>query len=246
MTDIVLVQGSHVLPDPEVVAALPAMTKWAKLVTDSYAMPSCRLDFVQFAVWQSVPLGDPPPIPVFLNRHSTEPGALGFHDKMNGKPYGRSFSGDDLLDRINPWVTLTHEIAEILGNAMIDQFVTLVDGSKVPRELSDPVEDDIQAIVIDNRPHSNFVLPEYWNARGGMVAGLRFDYQGRLSGPCPMLTPGGYLPILRPGAAHWTQITERHLIGGTEAMGVRAARFRGSIRHRALEFVPNLAAGGGP
>jgi hypothetical protein len=229
MTDIVLVQASRVLPDAEVIAALPAMTKWTRLVTDSYGMPSMRLGFVPLDAWQPNPNSFP--TPVFLNRHSTDPMALGFHDLMNGKPYGRSFSGDDILDRINPWVTLTHEIAEILGNGMIDKFTILSDGSKVPDELSDAVEDDIQAIVIDNRPHSNFVLPPYWTAAIGLK---RYDYTGRLSGPCPVLTPGGYLPILRPGAKNWTQINEYHLTG-TRRIGVRAERYAGSLRHRQLE-----------
>ncbi len=238
MTNIAIVQASHVLSDADVLARLPSLTAWAKLVTDAYGLEPVFFSLMPLITWLRGSTPPRGPIPVFLNRHSTEPGDLGFHDVSNGRPYGRSFSGDDLLDRIDPWVTLSHEIAEILVNPFVREFITLLDGSRTVKEICDPVEDDIQAIEIDGCKWSNFVLPPYWATEPG-PPGTRYAYsQGnfaQLAGPCPALTPGGYLPILRPGASAWTQIVERHLIGGTEALGVRAQRFRGSLRHRMLE-----------
>jgi hypothetical protein len=233
MTDIVLVQASRVLPDADVIAALPSLTAWAKLVTDTHAIEPATFSFMQLddflagkgaGAW-----------PIFLNKHSTEPNALGFHDVANGAPYGRSFSGDDILDRISPWVTLSHEAGEIIRNPMVQDFVTLRDGSITPRELCDAVEDDIQAIVIDNIPYSNFVYPTYWDVDVQHPLGTKFDYQGRLSGPCPALTPGGYLAILPPGPGQqWGQITARRLGGGGNS--VRAERHHNnSLRARLLQ-----------
>jgi hypothetical protein len=187
--------------------------------------------------WLSrVQSGDPAtwPIPIYLNRHSTEPGALGFHDAQNGRPYGRSFSGDDLLDRIDPYVTLAHEAGETILNPYIRNFFTDRLGNRYSRELCDAVEDDIQAVEIDGYKWSNFVLPPYWDDRTAHPPGTKFDYQGRLSGPCPALTPGGYMAVLRPGASSWTQINEMHL-GSRPRPSVRSQRFHGSLRHRQLE-----------
>jgi hypothetical protein len=234
MTDFILVQASNVLLDTDVITALPSLAKWARLLTDAFALPAARLDFISLSAWQVAPNAFP--APVFLNRHSTDPLALGFHATMNGKPYGRSFAGDDLLDRISPWVTLSHEVGEIIINGMIDKFFTDRLGNRYPMEDMDAVEDDIQAIVIDNIPFSNQCLPSYWDDRTAHAPGTKFDYQGRLSGPCPALTPGGYLGVLRHGAASWTQITEMHL-GSRPRPSVRSQRFHGSLRHRQLETI---------
>lgn len=233
ITDICLVQASGVIPDAEVIAALPALNAWAKLVTDSHALTACKISFMTLAQWKAGQASDTPPL--FLNRHSTDPGAAGFHSTMpDGAPFGRSFSGDDILDGVNPWVTITHETGEMIGNLWVKNFVTLKDGSTVPRELSDAVEDDIQAIVIGGIPCSNFVLETYWQDTIAYPPGTTFDYQGRLSGPCPTLTPGGYQSILAPGGQQWTQVTAMHL-GSRPRPSVRSQRFHGSLRHQQLE-----------
>ena len=114
MPDIVLVQASTILPDAEVIAALPALGKWTRLVTDAYGLEPVSLSFMLLADFQAGKAQET--WPLFLNRHSTDPGALGFHDTLDGRPYSRSFSGDDKLDGLNPWVTITHELAEMIVN----------------------------------------------------------------------------------------------------------------------------------
>jgi hypothetical protein len=231
MTEIVLVQASHILPDAEVIAALPSLTKWAKLVTDAYGLEPVTFSFMSLAMFMQTDRGL---WPLFINRHSTDPGALGFHDQANGVPYGRSFAGDDILDRISPWVTLSHEAGEMILNPHIQNFFNDRLGNRYPMELCDVFEDDIQAIEIDGYKWSNAALPPYWDDLTAHPPGTKFDLQGRGQGPCPALTPGGYLPILRPGAPAWTQITEMRL-GSRPRPSVRSQRFHGSLRHRQLE-----------
>lgn len=233
ITDIVLVQASAVIPDAEIIAAVPAFQKWGKLVTDSWAFPSCTFSFMPLDQFLAGDAGDTPGL--LFNRHSPDPMALGFHDVgPDGKPFGRTFSGDDLLDRLSPWVTASHEAGEMLGNLYVKIFVTLRDGSITVRELCDAVEDDAQAIVIDNIPFSNFVLPAYYDIATDHPSGTRFDYQGRLSGICPALTPGGYVSILPPGPGQeWTQLTAMRL-GSRPRPSVRSQRFHGSLRHQQL------------
>ena len=234
--DIVLVQASRVLPDADVIAAIPSLTKWAKLVTDSYALPECHVSFMQLQDYLAGKAGPASPnlAPLFINKHSTDPGALGFHDTDNaGIPYGRTFAGDDLLDRVSPWTTMAHEVGEVLNNPFVKKIVTLRNGDLTPEEIADAVEDDSQAIIIDNYAWSNFVFPNYWEDKVAYPPGTKFDYQGRLRGPAPTLTPGGYLSIYPPGGPSWTQITAMHL--GTRARpSARSARFHGSLRHRQL------------
>lgn len=225
MTDICVVQASRVLSDADVIAALPSLTKWSRLVTDAYALAPVTISFVTFADFQ---LGKAVGAwPLFLNKHSTEPDALGFHEVDDtGEPYGRSFSGDDILDGISPWVTLSHELGEMIVDPYTNFVVHLRDGSMTIREICDAVEDDIQAITIDNLPWSNFVLPPYWDDVTAHPPGTKFDYQGRLSGSCPSLSPGGYISILRPGQP-WSQITDMRL-GGRPS--IRSLRFHSSLR----------------
>ncbi len=232
MPDLCLVQASHVLPDADVIAALPSLTKWSRLVTDAYALAPATFSFMTFADFQ---LGKAAGAwPLFLNKHSTDPTALGFHDTLGGEPYGRSFSGDDILDGISPWVTLSHEAGEMIVDPYTNSIVHLKDGSMTIREICDAVEDDIQAITIDNLPWSNFVYPEYWDDVTAHPPGTRFDCQCRLSGPCPSLTPGGYVALLRPGQP-WSQVTDRRI--GSRA-SVRADRHMTSHRARRMMLVP--------
>ncbi len=234
MPDIVLVQASNVLADADVIAGLPALGKWAKLVTDAYGLERCDFSFMSLT---DVIAGKASGAwPLFLNRHSTDASMLGFHDTQDGAPYGRSFSGDDLLDGLNPWVTLTHEAGEMIGNPFVKNFVTLRDGSICPRELSDSCEDDSQAIVIDGIACSNFVLPAYWDDTKAYPTEYLFDQRSlmdrtqRLTGPCPSLTPGGYQAILRPGQP-WSQVTEMRLGGHPSA---RSIRHHNSSRRQAM------------
>jgi len=64
----------------------------------------------------------------------------------------------------------------MLGNLYIKNFITLRDGSIAPKEAADAVEDDAQAIVIDNIPFSNFVLPNYWEDTVAYAPGTKFDH----------------------------------------------------------------------
>lgn len=239
MTDLVLVQASTVIPDAEIIAAIPAFQKWTKLLTDSWALPPCTLSFMRLDQYLAGAAGATPGL--LFNKHSPDPTALGYHDvTAAGVPFGRTFSGDDILDGISVWVTAAHEAGEMLLNPYVKNFVTLPDGSITPEEACDAVEDDAQAIVIDNIPFSNFVLPPFYEPLVRQPLGAKYDYKSlmdgnqRLTGPIPNLTPGGYASILRPGAGQqWGQITEMHL-GSRPRPSVRQQRYHGSPRHQQL------------
>jgi hypothetical protein len=67
------------------------------------------------------------------------------------------------------------------------------------------VEDDSIAYMKDGVLVSDFVTPAYFFESKD----TKYDFCGRLTGPAPALTPGGYLGIYDPATGHWTQVTAR-------------------------------------
>lgn len=163
---------------------LPAFQKYV----DLFLFPSWGFT-AKLHLFASVPEADPNMWWMVINNTSDDPGALGYHDvQPNGHPFGRVFVKDDTEAKASIPVTITHELAELLGNPYVKNFAML-GGKKWLRELCDAVEDDGQALLIDGVPCSNYVLPNYF------VEGSKgpWDYQGKLKGPCPTLTAGGYM-----------------------------------------------------
>ena len=211
--EIVIVNASPVLTDAEVQIIVPALQH----VDDTMLRPAWGFEP---AVYSFMPLGQLPAAddirwPIYLNRHSTDPGALGWHDDQ-GRPFGRVFVGDCLRYGISWTVDASHEAFEMRGNPFIKEFVKLVDGRTTVRELCDAVEDDALAIEVGGVKISDFVLPAYF-ARDEVGP---YDYGGHLAGPCPALTAGGYQSLLVNGV--WTQLTAM-LLGGPPSY--RSARY---------------------
>lgn len=207
MTAILIVNACSILTDAEVQSILPALQRWDdEMLRPSYGLDACTYSFMPHG--QLPNPADTSVWPIFLNRHSIDDGVLGWHDDQAGKTFGRIFVGDAMRYGVEWTVTLSHEAAETRVDPQINDLVALPDGRQTLREACDAVESDDQAIDVDGVKLSNFVLPAYW--RNDPLG--PWDYQRRLSGPAPALTPGGYLSIF--DGSNWVQITAMHLGGG--------------------------------
>ena len=222
MTDLVLVNASHILTDAEVQAILAPLSKW----DNDYLRPAWGLDaatysFATLAQFQNGATTGAEPI--FVNNHSRDPGALGWHTASpDGQPFGRVFAGDCKRYGISWTVDLSHEAGEMRVDPTIDNYFRLTDGRIVLREVGDAVESDENGITVDGVLFTDFVLPDYFSNKSG----VRFDYEGKLRGACPTLTPGGYMGIFENG--QWGQVT-------MNMMGPASYR---SIRHQNSHRTP--------
>ncbi len=226
--NIVLVNASLVWTDTQVIAVLPGIQAWDdQYVRPAYALDKCIYSFMTMRDFQAGK--GTGAVPLFLNRHSVDPGVLGFHD-YPGVTYGRAFIGDCIRYGVSPTTDISHEAAEIRWNPQINKFFTIPDGpfagNIAPQELSDAVEADQFGIAINNMLFSDVVWPDYWSAK---KAGS-FDAQGQLRGHCPTMLPGGYQSLFdrRHG---WHQINAR-FIGGPASW--RSARFDNTHRGLAI------------
>jgi hypothetical protein len=234
MTDIVIVNASHVLQDKEITDILHGMQAWDRLLQAAYGMDAGHYSFATMAQFQAGKTTGA--WPIFINNHSSEAGALGWHDASpGGVPFGRVFAGDCKRYGVSWTVDMTHEAAEMRLNPQINKFFRLADGRVAPMEACDAVEDDTLAIVIGNLALSDFVLPTYWT-KGQPIRPGTYDYRGKLRGPCPALTPGGYQSLYFDG--QWHQVTAMHL-GGPASF--RSTRFHNSPRRWQLADVPEAS-----
>ena len=116
-------------------------------------------------------------------------GCYGWHDVKRGVPVGYvdvqtcTANGQDVLS------VLAHELAEMMGDPMIDQRATMPDGRVMYRELCDPVQGRLykQGSTLV----SNFVYPSYFDVNG--VA--PYDYLCVLKKPFEIDAQGGYAII---------------------------------------------------
>lgn len=174
----------------------------------------------------AIPTLDPVCWPVFINRHSSDGGVLGWHDDENTHVFGRVFAGDCMAYGVAWQVTLSHEVLELVADPTINRTATTSDGRICALEVCDPCEDDSQAYPRASQKVSNFVLPSYFNLEPAQNS--RYDFGGHLSAPAPALTNGGYISI-EDSTGNWTQID------ADRANGLKSARalmhgFRRTIR----------------
>jgi hypothetical protein len=234
MKTLYVVNASKVLSDVEVQATVEPiqaqidrdfMPVWKDRVREAAIK-------VAFARMQDIPQLPEDCWPVFLNRHSNDDGALGWHDddsSQNIHKFGRIFVGDCLLLGLNWQVTLSHEVLELVLDPNIQRVYRMANGELAAFEACDAVESDDQAYKIGEFLASNFVLPAYFSKN---LPGP-FDFCKKLKDRCPGLTPGGYMSETKGG--RWTQVS----MDRGNLMGRRAAMqgHRRQIRATTPEFV---------
>src|SRR5262249_45608854 len=100
-TTIVIVNASSVLKDADIAAILPAVQKWDnEMLSPAYPeFGACKYEFMTWK--QAQPYAELRGFPdnaqpIYVNNHSTDPGALGWHTDESNFIYGRLFAGDCL------------------------------------------------------------------------------------------------------------------------------------------------------
>jgi len=123
-------------------------------------------------------------------------GVLGFHDVYitDATPISYVFAKTDLDFKLDPCVTFSHEILEMLADCYCT-FNALIDDTLYSIEVADAVEDDGDAYVIGDQRVSNFMFPEWFDPR---CKGKKVDFRGLCRTPLQIL-PGGYMPVFTIG-----------------------------------------------
>lgn len=126
-------------------------------------------------------------------------GALGYHTVgPDGEPTSKIFAKlmkTVLTGGLSVSACCSHEFLEAFGDPtclLWDEYDDA--GHQIAHELADPVQDDTYEIdtgTYGKVSVSNFVLPSYFNP---WSIGP-WDHMGRLKGPAPKLSPGGYAVI---------------------------------------------------
>lgn len=233
MQELILVNASPVLMDDQVRALVkPMQTQIDRDFLPAWEPYGVKPVKVVFASVSDIPHLPPASWPVFHNRHSVDPGALGWHDFNHERAMSRVFVGDCIRLSLEWRTTSGHEVLELMVDPDVQRVYRMADGELAALEVCDAVEADDQAYEIDGHPMTNFVLPAYFSRRKEGP----FDFRGVLTHPCPALSPGGYMSVTQGG--RWTQVTmDRHdgLIG-------RRAMVRGFRRQvRAARPVSDLS-----
>ena len=215
LAEIVIVNKSTVLTDAEITAVLPAI----QAQVDEDFMPiwhaRAKLSFV--GAGHHVARDD---WPLYIMDHTNQPGALGYHQDSHGRVSGRVFAADDKTYGVSWTVDLTHELLEMLADPTTNTIIEMPDGRSCLQEVCDAVEDDAVAYTKNGVLVSNFVLPSYFYKGEGH----KYDFRGKLHGPAPALTPGGYLGIYDPATGQWTQVTAHLADGRTSPRSRRHGR----------------------
>ena len=132
-------------------------------------------------------------------------GILGYHIKENVAPAAFVFAKTDLDYNLDPCVTFSHEVLELLAD-ISTTWCSLVDTPDGPTlysiEVCDAVEGDDEAYTIDGCKVSNFVYPEWFDPTN---EGLQYDFKNLCKKPLE-IRPGGYMSIFRLGDKEWSNI----------------------------------------
>jgi hypothetical protein len=229
---IVIVNASTVLHNADVDALIPSLQfkfdrdfypAWNK-----YSIPQVKFSFASMAEINHL---DPKSWPIFLNKHSKEADALGWHDDQSGKIFSRVFVGDCIRLGLDWGTTISHEADEMILDPNIQRVWKMPNGELAALEACDPVESDALGYDVNGHKMSDFVLPAYFSTNKNGP----YDFKHYLGSPCPALTQGGYQSVTKDG--EWTQIYADmpDNIPGARALmnGVRRAR-------RGRELSPNV------
>lgn len=145
--------------------------------------------------------------PIYLNRHSSDVGVLGWHTDEGNLIFGRVFVGDCIRYGLHWSTDFGHEVLETMADPLTNKTWAMPDRRVAAYEVADAVESDDFAYQIDGVWVTDFVLPSYFSTGAGP-----WDFGGHLHGPCPALTPGGYMSI-RDRSGHWGQVEADRIDG---------------------------------
>lgn len=140
--------------------------------------------------------------------NTDQAGALGYHDlTQSGLPIGKVFAKTDAQFNLQPSVTTSHELLEMLADPKIDELRGIYVYQGVPAvlacEVGDPVEADRFGYIIDGVLVSDFVTPNYFHP--GLLG--PYSFRGTVTSPLA-LSPGGYQSYFPVGSGGtWKQMT---------------------------------------
>jgi hypothetical protein len=150
------------------------------------------------------------------------PDASGEHEIVGGVPMGFAFVEMTLNAGLQPSVTISHEVLEMIGDAFLNrcnQWSDIPDAVFLAQEICDPVAgEDNGYLKGDNILVSDFVTPMYF------VPGSfgPWDFKRKLSGP-NTLAVGGFQLRWDPTNG-WQQRTYRDENSGRAAHPTRYSR----------------------
>lgn len=128
------------------------------------------------------------------------PNALGYHDESKGLYYAPieckpifDAGGDALTASTCVASVVSHEAAEMFGDAPVNIWADMPNGASTAFELADAVQDGSYPIKVGHIPVtvSNFLLPAWFDRQATKGP---FDHLGVLEAPFKR-TPGGYMIV---------------------------------------------------
>jgi len=161
--------------------------------------------------------------PVYILDDSDVDGALGYHDTDPNNPIlpiGKVFVKTDEKYGLEPSVTLSHEIVEIIGDPMAQYTFQATATQFWVVELCDAVEADALGYEVEGVLVSDFVLPQWFYGGPGPYSYRRSVTNSR------QLARGGYQAYFDVAARRWTQITANSAPGTTSRAVTMGSRGR--------------------
>ena len=171
------------------------ISAYVKLVNDVSSIPAASYNGIIYVI------DTPDPTDQSLKD------VLGYHDfTPAGQPIGYVFAKTDLEYNLEPSVTLSHEVLEMLGDVYCN-WCTLLEIKNQPWlfsiEVCDAVEDDSEAYIIDDVKVSNFVYPDWFEPAS---KNKYLDHNKLCKHPLE-IRPGGYMSVFRIGIdTQWINI----------------------------------------
>lgn len=200
MLTISLINGSTVLSNAEVQAALPALQSQ---ISRDFA-PNWGID-AELKFWPSTQTAPPAGSWWLVILDDADQAlALGYHDVTpDGLPLGKVFARTD-RDSGHVWtVTASHELLEMLADPWMDRATVVLDGANCQiyaYEVCDACEDDGFGYRIGGTQVSDFVFPAWFNPKSQAA---KFDHCGHITRPLGLLA-GGYIGVFDSGSG-WKQ-----------------------------------------
>jgi hypothetical protein len=218
MTDIALINRTARIRDAVFAGRLAAFQ--AQITEDFAPLWGVAPATLHFVGKAEAP--DPAHWRVWLLDNSDQAGDLGYHEDAAGVPEAKIFCEEDMRYGSEISVTISHELLEMLADPLTSRMGPLIDGAQYIVEVCDPVEADDDGYEKAGVKLSNFALPAYYQpGQPGVTqaAGGPWDFRGLLTGPCPMLRPGGYAMFLKNGG--WTSTMARYEDGALSHRAIR-------------------------